>query len=185
MSVITWTDVRNDAVSHIKDSINNYRITIEAHSGRFNEQEIKRLAIKTPAVFTTLLKITDAEKDNSTVHFASWVLYRATNKDTLGDGALNIISLLIPVIRSFNTDYSYDVENIQAENLYTSSLDELNITLWAVGWDVKLRGTMIDATTGEGGILLPDSLEYFEGTDSIAVVGNRTVEGITNLEVIP
>lgn len=184
--IITLLDVRNEAVGQIARAFNNPKIKIAAHPGRFSEQEIRRLAIQTPAVLTSIVKAHDGESsDSSYIEMVSWVLYRATNADKLYDGGLSLVSVLMPVIRSLDAEWAYNTENIEAENLFSGTLGEMNITLWAVSWRWNIRGSVLCGQGAglSGGIHLPDGLDNFEGTDSSLVVGNQTVSDITNLEV--
>ena len=185
MSRYTYLDIRNEAVRIIKAAFQEQkiRITIKAHAGRFTENEIRRLATQTPAVLTSLMKIADGEgTDNSECRFVNWVLVRADNKDKLYDSALRYLSLLIPVIRSIPNESFYnatDVTDIEAENLYTGTLDNINISMWAVSWTWKVRATQLP----EGDIALDDELEMFEGADGTLDVEERAVGSTADMEV--
>ena len=185
MSRYTYLDIRNEAVRIIRDSFQKQKIkiSIEPHAGRFTENEIRRLATKAPAVLTSLMQILDGNgTDNAECRFISWVLARADNKDRIYDTALKHISLLIPVIRSipYNSVYNAtDVSDIEAENLYTGTLDSINISMWAVSWTWSVRAAQIP----EGSIALDDELEIFEGADGTLKTGERAVGSITDMEV--
>jgi hypothetical protein len=129
------------------------------------------------------MKISDQDvQDESWCDFVEWVVYRANNQDTLYDGALKIVSALMPVIRKMNAPWSIDGgTNIEADCLYAGSLDKINVTLWAVKWRWRLRGAVFEE--GEGGILLPDDLDYFEGYDAAHLVGTQEVHDEVFLEV--
>lgn len=180
MNVVNFVDIRDTAIDQIKAAfLENKKLYIAAHPGRFNEAEIKRLANRTPAILTSFLSYTDEER---AVHLVSWVLYRADNKDRLYDGALQIVSAIIPVIRTIDAGWSIGGgEAIEAECLYSGSLDQINITLWGVRWDWKIQDTVFSG--GEGGIRLPGDLEYFEGYDATHRVGGDAVKDRINLEV--
>lgn len=181
--IITYLDVRDSAVSQIRNAFASQpKIKIEGHPGAFGEEEIKRLAQRTPAILVSMLKVSDPDnQDESFAEFVCWVMYRADSLDRLYDGVLKIISALIPVIRGIDADWAYnDGKNIQAESLYSGPLDRLNITLWAVKWKWRLRGPVFDGQ--EGGIRIPDDLEVFEGYDSVFVVGSAEAEDIVNIE---
>jgi len=180
---ITYLDVRNSAVAQIKEKLKNHKIHIEAHPGAFNEEEIKRLVTKTPAILTSLMKIADTdEQDESVCEFVSWVLYRASTQDKLYDGIIKTVSTLIPVIRNLDADFAYNGgTNITAESLFSGALDKINITLWAVRWNWKMRGVVFTGEDGE--FLMPDDLEYFEGYESELKAGSQVAEDSVNLEV--
>jgi hypothetical protein len=150
-------------------------MTVAAHPGFFTEQSIKRDAQKTPAVLTSLVKAADGERNN--IIFVSWVLYRAGSTDKLYDGALKIVSALIPVIRKADFDLVIKDTEIEAECLYSGTLDAVNITLWAVRWELVLGD---HAVRGEGESL--SDLERIEGYDGTTVVGTGEAGDHTNME---
>lgn len=183
MSKYTYLDVRNEAVRIIKNSFQNKKINVEPHAGRFSEAEIRRLVTKAPAILTSLMGFKDGNgTDNSEYYFISWVLVRSNNKDKIYDSGLLLTSLLTPVIASIPNSSVYngtDVTDITGENLYTGTLDNINISMWAVSWTWKARATQLP----DGEIPLDDELEMFEGADGTLDVEERAVGSITNMEV--
>jgi hypothetical protein len=168
-----YLTIRDAAVEQIKAGMLPLypKMTIEAHPGLFTEQSIKRDAQRTPAILTSLVKASDGERNNIT--FVSWVLYRAGGTDRLYDGALQIVSALIPVIRKADFDLVIKDTNVEAECLYSGTLDAINLTLWAVKWDLVLGDYAIR------NIESPDELEYFNGT---TIVGTEEIHDHTNME---
>jgi len=182
MKNITLVDVRDEAIKQIKTAFaKNTKMHVTAHPGIFDEKEIRRLANQTPAILTSFMRYTD---EIHTVEFVSWVLYRADSKDRLYDGALKIVSSLIPVIGNLDAEWSIgEGKNIEVECLYSGSLDQINITLWGVKWKWHIRELTLDNVEGgESGIPLPD-LEYFEGYDATHNIGSAVAEDKVNLEV--
>ena len=176
-----YKDIRDSAVERIRERFcADKRIHVDPHPGTFDAEEIRRLATQTPAILTSLVRVSDQDvQDESWCEFVSWVLYRADNQDRLYDGAINIVSSLIPVIRNMNADWSIGGgTGIQAECLYSGSLDRMNITLWAVRWRWQVR-----AVSDEGAIPLPDDLDYFEGYDADHEVGMQNIQDEVHLEV--
>jgi hypothetical protein len=178
---MTYVDIRNQAVEKIRAAFPpSARIHIAAHPGRFSEAEVKRLANQTPAILTSLVRCQDG--DVNSVTFVSWVLCRATSQDKLYDGALQIVSALVPVIRGMDFDLMLKGDpNIEAECLYTGALDAINITLWAVKWELLFVDNAFNA---EGKTLAEAlaALENFEGYDSTTLVGTEDVRDQVNLE---
>jgi hypothetical protein len=162
---MSYLAIRDAAVEQIKTGmLPRYpRMTIEAHPGLFTEQSIKRDAQRTPAILTSLVKAADGERN--TITFVSWVLYRAGGADKLYDGALQIVSALIPVIRKADFNLVIKNTNIEAECLYSGTLDAVNITLWAVKWELALGDYAIKDTG------TPGDLDYFEGSEGTAITG--------------
>jgi hypothetical protein len=178
---VTYLDIRDSVVTQIKAQFaGQTQIHVTAHPGTFNEEEIRRLATRTPAILTSLMRISDRDvNDESFCTFVNWVLYRANNQDTLYDGALNIVSALIPVIRNMDAGWSIDGgREIEAECLYSGSLDKINITLWAVKWRWQVR-----TVASGGGIPLPEDLDWFEGYDAGTIVDRQEINDEVHLEV--
>lgn len=186
MSRYSYLDIRNEAVSLVEKNFpkGKYRtLKVAAHAGRFTESEIRQLAQKAPAILTSLMQISDGEgTDNSECRFVSWVLCRANNADKIYDEGLKLTSLLIPVIRSIPNASKYngtDVTDIEAENLYSGTLDSINISMWAVSWTWNVRATQIP----DGTIATDDELEMFEGADGTLEVEERAVGSKADMEV--
>jgi hypothetical protein len=177
--VKTYVDVRNEAVEQIKTAFTGKDgkcpVFIEAHPGRFDEAEIRRLAGRAPAVLTSLMGVDD---ETNGFEFVSWVLARAQGKDRLYDTALGIVSALVPAIRELDADYSTDAPHgIEAECLYSGSLDAINVTLWAVRWTWELRKSVFE--DGKGGFPVFE-LENFEGYDAAHRIGGGAVKDNVN-----
>jgi hypothetical protein len=178
--MIDFVDIRDEAIAQIKTAFaQDKKLHLAAHPGRFDEKEIRRLANQTPALLTSFMRYFD---ETHSIDFITWVLYRATAKDQLYDGALKIVSASIPVIRNIDAEWSMGGgKDIDAECLYSGTLDQINITLWGIKWTWKIQETVFN--DGEGGIVLPDSLECFRGYDALHKIGSDTVSDTINLEV--
>ncbi|MDR0708865.1 MAG: hypothetical protein LBF77_02225 [Spirochaetaceae bacterium] len=172
-----YLTIRDEAVEQIKAGILPLypKMAIEAHPGFFTEQSIKRDAQRTPAILTSLMKAADGDRNSIT--FVSWVLYRANSIDKLYDGALKIVSALIPVIRKTDFDLVIKDTNIEAECLYSGTLDAINITLWAVKWELVLKDYAVRA---EGESL--SDLDQVGGYDGTTVVGTEEIHDHVNME---
>ena len=93
------------------------------------------------------------------------------------DGALSLVSALVGVIKKIDNPVSYGGgTKINAQCLYTGSLDKINATLWAVRWRLMARAVY------DGSITLPDDLDWFKGYDGSLTVGKQTADDIVNLE---
>ena len=177
---VTYLDIRDAVVKQLQAAFaHDKRISISSHPGNFDEAEIRRLMQKTPAVITSLARIRDDEiEDECFIEFVSWVLYRADNDDRLYNGALSLVSALVGAIKGLNISVSFGGgRSINAECLYTGSLDKINATLWAVRWKLHAR-----AVNDDGVIVLPDDLDWFKGYDAHLTVGKQTADDVVNLE---
>lgn len=177
---VTYLDIRNAVVKQLQAAFaHDKRITVSSHPGNFDEVEIRRLMQKTPALITSLAHIRDDEiEDECFIEFVSWVLYRADNQDRLYDGALSLVSAVVGAIKSLHLPVSFGGgRSINAECLYSGSLDKINATLWAVRWKLVAR-----AVNDGGVIVLPDDLDWFKGYDAQLTVGKQTACDTVNLE---
>ena len=162
---MSYLRLRDSAVEQIRAGMLPVfpNMTVEAHPGAFTEQTLRLAAQRTPAVLTSLARAADGIDKNGAT-FVSWVLYRASSADRLYDGALEIISALIPVIRNAEFENVYIKETaIEAECLHAGALDGINATMWAVRWELALGGRAFlpEPPGGLGG------LESFHGTAAI------------------
>jgi hypothetical protein len=174
--MITFVTMRDEAVAQIAAALPK-TIKVEAHPGQFSEAEIRRLANQTPAVLTSFMRY---QEDGHFIDFVSWVVCRASGKDRLYDGALQIVSALIPIVKEIDAEWSIGGgEDIEAECLYSGALDNLNVTLWAVRWSLHIRETFLES--GEGGIPEPD-LDIFNGYEAAHRVGGEVVQDNVTLE---
>jgi len=164
---MSYLEIRDQAVEQIKAGIRPLypKMRVEGFGGNFTEQTIKQNAQRTPAILTSLVKAADGISGNS-ITFVSWVLYRASNEDKLYDGALNIISALVPVIRNANFDLAIKDIPIEAECLYSGALDAIAVTLWAVKWELVLG----DRAFALGSLDELNDIENFDGTTKVGSV---------------
>ena len=177
---VTYLDIRDAVVKQLHAAFaHDKRITVSSHPGNFDEAEIRRLMQKTPAVITSLAHIRDEDvEDDCFIEFVSWVLYRADNQDRLYNGALSLVSAVVGAIKRVLLPVSFGGgRSINAECLYSGSLDKINATLWAVRWKLHAR-----AVHYNGVLVLPDDLDWFKGYDAHLTVGKQTACDTVNLE---
>lgn len=187
---MTYVDVRDAVVNEMKETFikakNGLGIEIKAHSGGFSEQELKRVFQKTPAILTSLLEMgSDDSTDNSYCSFVTWVVYRADNRDLLADGALKLVSAIMVFLQNFDLPYLYSVGKIKAEDVYSASLDDTNVSLWAISWRCELQG-IISSSEGENieGVFPElEGLECFDGWDSSLKIDNQANAVIDNVNL--
>jgi len=165
---MSYLAARDSAVEQIRAGMLPLfpKMTVEAHPGVFTEQTLRRDAQRAPAVLTSLVRAADGTYANS-LTFVSWVLHRASSEDRLYDGALKIISALIPVIRKADFNVYIKDTAIEAECLYTGALDAINVTMWAVKWELVL---------GDRAFIreIPGDLGDLDSVHGTAIVGQRT-----------
>ncbi len=186
-SLISYAEVRDYAVSYLKTVFaKRPELHHASHPGRFDVEEVKRLLQKTPSIHTALMRVKNVsgdDGDEQTVELVTWILHRATNKDRLADDILRLLAALVPALREINAPWSIGgAKEVEATNLYSGSLDKINVALWAVSWTWKLQAPVLDATVDEiGGIIDASDLEPFEGYDALLEAGTDEVEDTVDL----
>lgn len=126
--------------------------TCEGHGGRFDLQELRRVAAKAPAVFVACLGFGDAEEEGDTTAELSWAAYVVT-KDAPGkprdEAALAIAQALavhIPGNRWGLDDAEGRPEGIRGQNLYSDRLDKQGVAMWAISWRQRMNlGGAVDS----------------------------------------
>lgn len=195
----SYVDIRDEVVAQIAAVFARRKdIQVMAHPGRFDEEEVKRLAARTPAIITSVMSIDGtASDDNQRLQFNTMVLVRAANDDRLFDAALRILSILIPTLRTLDAPWSIGgATNIDARNIYSASQGGINVCLWSITWGWKLRGTALISGEDIGGagegvdeILggIPEVSEVvdFAGYTGLSHVGTDDVTDVVTYELPP
>lgn len=179
----TYLGIRNEAVEHIKKHFENQKVklTVEATVSSFDEAELKRMFVKTPAVYISLVSIEDRLKnDESYMNFNCFVVVQASQVDKLYDNGLKITGSLIQAIKTLDCGaFGYDTQELNAECIYNGALGNLNACLWAVSFRWKVRSVSAGGENGE--ILDTTDLEYFDGYDATHEVGKQEVKDKINI----
>lgn len=186
MSGTTYVGVRDEAVAQMRAAFPQ-SVTVDAHPGRFNEAEIKRLYTSAPAILTALMQIRPSDDDDGSqeLEFVTWVLARASNRDRLYDAGLRLVSALIPWLKD-NLDAAWSVgaaNDVAARNLYSASTGQINVSLWAVSWKWTVNGSVVAGDPDDiiGEIPNVEDLDQFEGYEAIHTIGTDEVPDTVNL----
>ena len=188
-AVVPYKDIRNHAVDYLARCFALRKgLVVEAHPGRFDEAEIRRLVQRAPAILTSFMGLEEeGETDEQTLRFVTWVLVRADARDKLFDDALVLLSVLVPLLRGIDADWSHGgAKKIDAQNLYTSQGATINVGLWAVSWTWPVRGSVAltqvsEEAIADGGILLPSTFDDFQGYDAALEVGTQAADDSVDL----
>ncbi|MDE2667551.1 MAG: hypothetical protein OXI69_15530 [Acidobacteriota bacterium] len=130
--------------------------TCEGHDGRFDLAELKRRALKTPAVLvscggTTSVEERGDEGINSTRQWTAFVLTRDAPGLSRGEAARNLVDALefLILLGAIRTEEKTGVqrqsnrwglrgvgqpEQLRSQNLYSGTIDKKGVALWAVSW---------------------------------------------------
>jgi phage gp37-like protein len=120
--------------------------TCEAHPGRFDLTELKRVAANAPAVFVAALATGQQENIGgdtwAPVSFAAFIVTKDQPGKTRDSLALDIVNALLVLADSNDWDSEDVVEdpvNLRSQNLYSSSIDKNGIAMWAITWQQKIK----------------------------------------------
>lgn len=117
-------------------------------AGRMTEADIKRMAVRTPAIRVAVLGLPSGEAAGNgevdrMVAFTAYVLTTDKPKLPRDDAALAMVENLMLRLpgQRWNSADTYPVHGdaITAENLYSATLGNVGVTLWAVVWRQKVR----------------------------------------------
>lgn len=156
--------------------------TCEAHPGRFDLVEIKRVAANAPAVFVAALATGKQESSNGDVQapvsFAVFIVTKDQPQKTRDSLVLDIVNALLVLTDSNDWDSEDVIEdptNIRSQNLYSASIDKNGIAMWAITWQQKIKlGNVTDVA----------ALDDFLRTNGTAKNqdGDTLIETTVNLE---
>lgn len=147
-------DLRAAIVAGIRETLPEaIRDNCRTHGGRFDKGEIKRIAMKSPAILVACLGLVDAAPDgaegvNATFAWGAFVV--TTDKPQLprDAGALALVSILAGVVpdNRWGCDDAGYPDKIRGDNLYSGAVDGAGIALWAVTWNQRLTLAVSDGS---------------------------------------
>ncbi len=129
-------------------------VSIESHPGRFDEAELRRFATNAPAIRVACLGfaevgINEVCQSDILVALGIFLIARAQPGESRQAVALRImrgLSRLVPQHR-WGLDFTHDPERIEAKNLYSTTLNQQGVTIWAMSWQQKITVGEIEAFT--------------------------------------
>lgn len=138
----------DDAVQQLRAALPN--VDVERHAGRFGLQELKRLAVRTPAIRLSMLAIPPGqrEKDGSIQTEAQWAAFVVTS-DRGGrkrdEEALRLVEQLYLWLpwKKWGAAQPLNPSTLDARNLYGADLDtQTACAIWAITWrqTITLKG---------------------------------------------
>ncbi|WP_172597729.1 phage protein Gp37 [Sulfuriflexus mobilis] len=128
-------------------------VDVHEHAGRFDKNELGRIAAKAPAVFLAMLNVTDMRKEMGevagVVRWGVFVITKDTSTKSRDDIGLEVVQVLTDLI----TDYDFGLEAQPAErfninNLYRGGIAKKGVAMWAGEWTQLMNiGTPFDINT--------------------------------------
>lgn len=138
-------ELRQAVIDQIKQDIPKLR-AVDAHPGRFNLEELKRIATKLPAIRVALmsspqLKQVETGEKEAVVRMAAFVITgdrRGLPKD---DAALALVEALLVLVpgQRWSMKGVLDAANVKADNLFSGKVDRQGVAMWAITWEQPIR----------------------------------------------
>lgn len=141
-------ELRDAIVDTIQDTVGD-RVSVFAHGGSFNLEQINRYSAKAPAVVVATIACRGIEiQGTERVADFRWVAFILARNDT-GDArdeiALAMVELLMHLIgeQRWGVECAQATKKVNAANLFSAGVDAKGLALWAITWDqaIDLRGT--------------------------------------------
>lgn len=138
---MSLVDVRKEIARYFRGLPKNNAVAVIEHGGPFNLDEIKRVAVRAPALVVACLGVPSLEVNGSVaVAQAAWAVFcvakddRQNARDIKGLLLAESVLVELPYRSTWNDTASKAPENIAGVNLYSSKLDAEGICLWACRW---------------------------------------------------
>lgn len=116
------------------------------HDGRFTADEVRRWAIRTPAVRLACLGLASVgdsgdERSEPVLQLAAMVVTRDGAGMPRGKSARNLVDCLVSRVprERWGLTGVGPAGNLRADNLYSGKIDKFGVALWAVLWRQTLR----------------------------------------------
>lgn len=120
--------------------------TCETHPGRFDEDELKRISGRAPAMYAACLGVPRFENPGTEQadEDALWGIFCVTGNApdlTRDEAARNLAEAVALLVQNerWGLAHTGEAREIKAENLYSGKLSSAGTAIWAVVWRQKIR----------------------------------------------
>ncbi len=127
----------------------------EVHDGRFDLPELRRIATRTPAMFTACLGVDQVanpgtEQADATLLLAIYIVTANAAGLSRGAAARALSEAVLQLVQGERWGGGTgEAAELRAENLYSGDIDKTGVALWGISWQQVLRiGTSVWDTTG-------------------------------------
>lgn len=108
------------------------------HHGEFGEKEIKAYLVKAPCVILAPLGIPDMKVAGpnvlATIMYGAFVLTRSRPELPRGDAAMAIAEVIATFLPYEGFGLARRPSDVEAANLYSGTIDQMGMALWAIRW---------------------------------------------------
>jgi len=134
----------------------------ESHGGRFDAQELMRVAARSPALFVSIVDLADIQRKHgeweAIVTFGAFTVAKDTPSQSRALMGLALVEAIARIIPQNDWGLQEAIEvpsNISSKNLYSGALDKKGVSLWGTTWRQKFSlGAVEDVSTLNDFLLL-------------------------------
>ncbi len=119
---------------------------VSPHPGRFNLDELKRIATKLPAVRVALMgtptvNILETGENEAVLRLAAFVVTGDRRQLPKDEAALAIVESLLVFIpgQRWGVKGAMDAKGVKADNLFSGKVERQGVAMWAVTWEQSIR----------------------------------------------
>jgi hypothetical protein len=175
---VSLVSLRDGALAAIQAALPP-NVNLEAHGGRFDLEELKRMAAKAPCVRLAVLGVDDAQQTRSgeaelLARLGAFVVAKAAPGLTRDRAALAIVDTILGVVpgNRFSLDATQPAGDVRADNLYSGDVDQAGVAMWAVSWHQKVFEGGVDTSTLAVFQTLDAKYPLTDGTSTTPVAEN-------------
>lgn len=151
-----FKELRQAILDRIKAELPDLR-AVDPHPGRFNLDELKRIATRLPAVRVALMgaptvNILETGENEAALKLAAFIVTGDRRQLPKEDSALAIVESLLVLIpaQRWGVKGVHDARMVKADNLFSGNVERQGVAMWAVTWEQSIR---IGSDVWGGGVL--------------------------------
>ncbi|MFD2177749.1 phage protein Gp37 [Veronia pacifica] len=148
--------LRHAIITNIKEALPELS-AVDAHPGRFNLDELRRIATKLPAVRVAIMAVSKAAPVQTgerqlTVKLAAFVMTSDRRKLPKDESALAIVEALLALVPGHHWGMGKlsGASTPKAENLFSGKVDKQGVAMWAISWEQVIT---VGDDIWQGGVL--------------------------------
>lgn len=158
--------LRQAIMNHINAQLPQLK-AVDSHPGRFNLDELKRIATRLPAVRVALMGMPTVNRletgeNEAVIRMAAFVVTGDRRQLPKDESALAIVESLLVFIpgQRWGLKGAMDARGVKADNLFSGKVERQGVAMWAVTWEQSLRL----GENGWGGGRLPSEMYVCDDT---------------------
>lgn len=143
--------LRDAIVASIQSNVSEFRV-VKAHGGKFNRDELKRVAVATPAALVTVLGGPMDRHGGQAVGVTEMAVFIVTGGNSVTNrkkDALNLVEAVCGLVNNDSWGYGTATAptDVRFDNLYDGKVDRKGVALWVVTWSQNVDLAIYDPDT--------------------------------------